>query len=257
MVKFYVRMAELVISVSAMYEETKQLCKDYLLEDIPCNADIEVCVTTEDILREKELLEKSNSEWYSDKYLENIVVLRQIARQLSKFHRVFFHGSAIAVDGEVYLFTAPSGTGKSTHTRLWKQHLGEHAVMVNDDKPIIQMKTDGNIIVYGTPWDGKHRLSNNIGLPLKGICILSQAKENKIRRISKEDGFGRIYLQTYHVKRDTNNVATTLKVIEGMLKFPLWHLECNVSEEAAKLSYEMMSGKKWNEKVYEIQGGIL
>ena len=250
MVKFYVCMAELVIAVSAMYEETKQFCKDYLLEDVPNNMDMEVNVTTEDILREREILEKSSEERCSDKYLEKLVVLRKIARQLSRFQTVFFHGSAIAVDGEVYLFTAPSGTGKSTHTRMWRKHFGERAVMVNDDKPFLQMKEDGRIMVYGTPWDGKHRLSKNIGLPLKGICILSQAEENRIRPVSPEDGFKRIYLQTYHVKKDTRNMKATLDVIEGMLRFPLWHLECNISEEAAKLSYETMSEKKWSEEVY-------
>ncbi len=256
MIKFYVCMAELVISVSAMYEGTRQFCKEYLLEDDPDTMDIEVTVTTEDILREREIIKKSGGENCSDRYLEKIVVLKLIARQLSKFQTVFFHGSAIAVDGEVYLFTAPSGTGKSTHTRMWKKHFGERAVMVNDDKPFLQMKNDGRVIVYGTPWDGKHRLSSNIGLPLKGICILSQAEENQISQVSPEDGFGRIYLQTYHVKRDVSNMKETLGVIEGMLRFPLWHLECNVSEEAAKLSYETMSGKKWNKKDEKI-GGIL
>lgn len=243
MVRFYVRMAELVISVSAMYEETKQFCKDYLLEDVPSVIDMEVCVTTEDVLREREICKNQKC---SDKYLETLVLLRLIARRIVKFYRLFFHSSAIAVDGEVYLFAAPSGTGKSTHASIWRRHFGNRAVMVNDDKPFLCCEQKGKIVVYGSPWDGKHRLSNNVGLPLKGICILSQAGENRIYPVSPEEAFRRIYLQTYHVRTNAEYMKDTLKCISRILEYPVWHLECNISEEAAKLSYEAMSGNNWN-----------
>ena len=89
------------------------------------------------------------------------------------YDTILFHGSAVAVDGIGYLFTAKSGTGKSTHTRLWRELFGERAVMLNDDKPLIKVSENG-IIVYGTPWDGKHRLSTNTFVPLKGICFMSK-----------------------------------------------------------------------------------
>lgn len=246
MVKFYVRMAELVIAVSAMHEETKRFCKDYLLEEVPRVIDIEVCVTEEDILRERELCK---SQTCSDRYLETLVLLRLIASRIVKFHRLFFHSSAIAVDGEVYLFTAPSGTGKSTHARIWRRHFGNRAVMVNDDKPFLCCEEKGKIVVYGSPWDGKHRLSNNVGLPLKGICILTQAEENRIYPVSPEDAFRRFYLQTYHVRTDAEHMKDTLECIGRILEYPIWHLECNISEEAARLSYETMSGNNWDEEV--------
>lgn len=237
-------MAELTISVSAMYEETKQFCKDYLLEEVPSVIDMEVYVTTQDILREREICQNPKC---SEQYLETLVLLRLIARQIVRFDRLFFHSSAIAVDGEVYLFTAPSGTGKSTHTRIWREHFGKQAVMVNDDKPFLYCNRERKIFVYGSPWDGKHRLSSNVGLPLKGICILSQAKENRIYRISPKDAFERIYMQTYHVRKDTEHMRDTLACIGKILEYPVWRLECNISEEAAKLSYETMSGNNWDD----------
>ena len=80
------------------------------------------------------------------------------------------------MDGQAVLFTAKSGTGKSTHTKLWRDLFGERAVMVNDDKPLLRILKDG-VLVCGTPWDGKHRLSTNCALPLKAICILERGKK--------------------------------------------------------------------------------
>ena len=166
---------------------------------------------------------------------------------MTKYHTVLFHGSAIAVDGEVYLFTAPSGTGKSTHTRLWRERFGDRAFMVNDDKPFLHLEEDGSITVYGAPWDGKHHLSRNVGLPLKGICILEQASENQIKKLAQKESFQTIYLQTYRTTQDADVMKHTLEVLSGIMGYPIWHLGCTISQEAVSLSYEAMSGKKMEE----------
>ena len=196
-----------------------------------------------DIEEEKKVAEHANLSWASDKYLETLVLHRKVSEALTEFNTVLFHGSAIAVDGEVYLFTAPSGTGKSTHTRLWRECFGARAIMVNDDKPFLHLNEDGSIVVYGSPWDGKHHMSTNIGLPLKAICILTQAPENRIKKVSKTDGLQPIFLQTFWSKSNQRMVKDSLGVLTGILSQPLWHLECNISQEAVKMSYEAMSGK--------------
>lgn len=243
MEKFYVRLADRDISVSANYPTTKKFCRNYLLDEAPSKVDAEVTISFEDIEMEKEVAENANLNWVTDKYLETLVLHRKVSEALTRFNTVLFHGSAIAVDGEVYLFTAPSGTGKSTHTRLWREYFGERAIMVNDDKPFLHLKEDGGMVVYGSPWDGKHRLSTNIGLPLKAICILSQAPENHIEKVSKTDGLQPIFLQTFWSKSNQTMVKDSLEVLTGMLNQPLWHLKCNISQEAVKVSYEAMSGK--------------
>ena len=111
--------------------------------------------------------------------METLAVYRKIADQMLSYDTLLFHGSVVAVDETGYLFTAKSGTGKSPHARLWREYLGERAVMVNDDKPLLQITKNG-VIAYGTPWDGKHHLSSNIAVPLKAICILTRASENHI-----------------------------------------------------------------------------
>ena len=245
MEKFYIRLADKVVAISANYATTKQFCRDYLLDELPSKVDIEVNVTQEAMEFEREEAKKTGM--FSDRYLETLAVHRQVAEQMTKYHTVLFHGSAIAVDGEVYLFTAPSGTGKSTHTRLWRERFGDRAFMVNDDKPFLHLEEDGSITVYGAPWDGKHHLSRNLGLPLKVICILEQAPENQIQRLSQKESFQTIYLQTYRTTQDAVVMKHTLEVLSGIMRYPIWHLGCTISQEAVSLSYEAMSGKKMEE----------
>lgn len=221
-------------------------CKDYLVPapksgDKP---DITVCVSSRHLERERKEAEReygAQAAAFSDAYLETLAVYRQIAVQMPQFHTILFHGSVIAVDGEAYLFTAPSGTGKSTHTRLWREYFGNRAFMVNDDKPLLAIKEDGQVIAYGTPWDGKHKLSRNIGVPLKGICILSRGEKNEITRIAKEEAFSTVYQQTYRPTENPQVIRQTLQLLDSLMQVPLWHLACTISKEAVEVAYQAMS----------------
>lgn len=248
MEKFYMKLAERTIAVSANFATTKEFCKDYLLDKIPEEVDIEVNVTLDKIEAELEAMEALNVGKFSEAYIETLVVQRGIADQLPQYGVVLFHGSAVALDGEVYLFTAPSGTGKSTHARLWRRGVGQRIIMVNDDKPFLGVKEDGTIMVYGSPWSGKHRLSENVALPLKAICILSQSDENKIKKVSAADAFHEIYMQIYKKSTDVQFMNETLQVLGDIMKYPIWKLECNVSKEAFRISYETLTGEKWEEE---------
>ena len=249
MEKFYMNLAERSIAVSANFATTKRFCREYILDEVPNEVDIEVEITLEKIEVEREALRMAGEEGFSDAYLETLVLQRGISDELPKYGVILFHGSAVALDGEVYLFTAPSGTGKSTHASLWRKAVGERIVMVNDDKPFLGVKEDGTVVVYGSPWNGKHRLSNNIVLPLKAICILEQAKENKIQRIAAGDAFRTIYTQTYRKSTDMQFMDRTLDILEHVMKYPIWKLECNISKEAFRLSFETMTGETWEERV--------
>ena len=179
-----------------------------------------------------------------DAYLEALAVYRRIAERMPEYDTILFHGSAIAVDGQAYLFTGKSGLGKSTHTRLWRELLGDRAIMVNDDKPLIRVSENGAVIC-GTPWDGKHHLSSNIVVPLKAICTLEQAKDNWIRPVSREEAFPVLIQQTYR-PADPAVLAKTLSLIDRLSRtVRLYHLRCNMDISAAKLSYgTMKEGKR-------------
>ncbi|MGN0183255.1 MAG: hypothetical protein ACI4DP_12745 [Candidatus Ornithomonoglobus sp.] len=177
---------------------------------------------------------------YSDSYLETLAVYRKIADKLLDYDTILFHGSVIAVDGIGYLFTAKSGTGKSTHTRLWREMLGARAVMINDDKPLINISEHG-AIVYGTPWDGKHRLSTNIGVPLKAVCILERAAENHINGITKADAYNML-VQQVNRPPVPQKLIKTLQLIDRLSEnVKLYRLGCNMSPQAAEFAYSAMN----------------
>ena len=208
------------------------MCQFYLTDS---SAQWTVQVSQQDIDLERSRADRPG---YSDAYLETLAVYRKIAERMPAYDTFLFHGSAIAVDGAAYIFTAKSGTGKSTHARLWREMLGERAVMVNDDKPLIRVHPDGAATVYGTPWDGKHRLSSNIAVPVRAICILERAQENRIREISKAEALPMLLQQTYR-PADPAALAKTLTLIDR-LKVKLYRLGCNMEKEAAEVSYNAM-----------------
>ena len=178
---------------------------------------------------------------FPDSYLETLAVYRKFAENLLAYDTVLFHGSVVAVDGIGYLFTAKSGTGKSTHTRLWREYFGERAVMVNDDKPLLQV-TENGVIVYGTPWDGKHHLSNNISVPLKAICILTRAEENHIEQISNSMAFPML-LQQSNRPQDSLKMQKTLEILGRISdNIALYKLGCNMEIEAAETAYHAKKG---------------
>jgi len=241
------RIAELRIRIASIHEDVHRLCAEYRTED--GTVDFTVETTEEDIsferLRSARQDEKEGREirMFSDGYLETLAVYRKVAETAPMYDTVLLHGSCIAADGEAYLFTAKSGTGKSTHVRLWREMLGERAVMVNDDKPLIRL-TDAGPVVYGTPWDGKHRLSTNIAVPLKAICILERAEENRIKAVSSWEAYP-VLLQQIYRPADPVSMRKTLELTDRLVQHTdLWRLGCTISAEAARVSFTAMSGRK-------------
>ena len=201
--------------------------------------------TREDIAFEQaDLLEEAHRDGFrprvfTDPFLERAAIQRSFAEYFFDFDTLLFHGSAIAVDGEGYLFTAHSGTGKSTHTRLWREVFGNRAVMVNDDKPFLELTAAG-VILHGSPWSGKHGLDSNISVPLRGICILERGKENRIERVSPEDVLPMLQKQSY-APMDHAKYARFLALVNALSRqVPLWKMACNKEREAAEMAFEAM-----------------
>lgn len=236
--------ADMRIQIMSLHRQVHTLCADYLARGTP---DFTVTTTQADIDFERakspreDELESRPTRRFSDSYLETLAVYRKIAEKMPEYDTVLFHGSCVAVDGAGCLFTAKSGTGKSTHARLWRELLGDRAVMVNDDKPLIRIM-EGAALVYGTPWDGKHRLSANIAVPLKALCILERAEQNAIRPISKAEAYPMLLQQVYRPS-DAAALAKTLTLLDRLaLSVPLWRLGCNMNIEAAQVAYDAMKG---------------
>ncbi|MBO5909065.1 MAG: hypothetical protein J6Q67_04720 [Clostridia bacterium] len=233
------------IHATVLYKSTVDFCSDYL-SDFD-TSDISIELSPFDIVNEQKKFDREREleglPIYSvpSEELETLALYRKIAERLIDYNIILFHGSCISVDGEAYLFTAKSGTGKSTHTRLWRERFGDRAVMVNDDKPLIEIN-DGRVTVYGTPWNGKHRLGNNICVPLKAICILDRAAENRIKEVASLSEFPKIISQTYRTD-DAAFMKKTLALVDSMLNaVKVYRLGCNMDLSAADVSYNGMKG---------------
>ena len=243
MAEFSIRIAGHIARISSLFASTRDYCRNYLTEDIP---QFHITVTREDLVFEQEALRQEAIEegirirTFTDPFLERTAIQRKIAEFLFDRNILMTHGSTVAVDGKAYLFTAKCGTGKSTHTRLWRQVFGSRAVMVNDDKPFLAVTEEG-VLVCGSPWSGKHGLDCNITVPLQGICILERGSENRIRQIAPEEAMPMLLHQSY-CPLESDKHARFQRTV-GLLaeKTFLWHMQCNVDPDAAEVSHRAMS----------------
>lgn len=230
-----IKLADVYFEIHNLHSYIEEYCKDYLIQEAKNLISIQINQKDIDFERNKSLA--------TDEYLETLAVYRKIADELLAFDTLLFHGSVVSLDGRGYLFTAKSGTGKSTHTRLWREYFGSRAVMINDDKPLLRITEDG-VRVYGSPWDGKHRLNTNTSVPLHSICILSRDKVNHIELVSKREVYPLIVQQTNRSLIPTN-MPITLRLIDELLKhIPIYKLGCNQEIEAAKVAYEGMQSRE-------------
>ena len=160
------------------------------------------------------------------------------ANRLTVLGGTVLHGSSIALDGEGIVFSANSGTGKSTHTNLWRQHFGERAEIINDDKPAIKIEK-GKAFVYGTPWSGKTSLNNNVKHPLKAVVFLSRGEQNKIKTMDALNAVLNLSRQLPNPFYDSEIGTKTVDFIKKLYEIntPVYDLECNISDNAVEVSY--------------------
>lgn len=243
-VVFQMRLADLVFQVRCRFPSTMHYCQAYLT----CNLEVdeEISITPKDVKQEGErLLSKKNPgqplEACTDPALEIIFLCRCIAECLPKHDRILFHGSTLSMDGRGVLFTAKSGTGKSTHTRLWRERFGDRVQMINDDKPFLHIEGD-SVRVFGNPWRGKHGLGDNLSAPLKAICFVCRAEENRIEPISARDLFPLLLQQTYSPE-DPEMMVRTLALVQRLSRnVRLYRLSCNMDPAAAEVAYRGIFG---------------
>ena len=235
MADFTIAIAGFPIAVCSLFDSTKDYCKDYLTEQAPSYT---VTVTEADLRAEQEYLnEEADREGlrrrtFADPFLERNFLQRKVAALLLPEGVLLLHGSAVALDGKGYLFTAPCGTGKSTHARLWRETLG--AVAVNDDKPFLRI-TDRGVLLCGSPWQGKHGLGANITVPLGGIGILARDTVNAAVPLSPQAAAE--LLLPHCCGAEAKHVAALTRIV------PVWQLRCTPQPEAAQVAWSAMTQK--------------
>jgi len=149
------------------------------------------------------------------------------------------HAVVVSYGGKGYMFIAPSGTGKSTHARLWLEHI-EGTELVNDDFPVVR----GNM-VYGSPWGWRTPCYRNVSYPIGGMVRLSQASFNKIRRLSSIEAYMNLFVSSADKRYFGSRIADKMHQLEERLAstIPMWHLECLPDEAAARLCHDTITNR--------------
>ena len=240
--EFTVRLAGINVAVKSIFDEVYDFCRDYLT-DAP--ADVSVSVTPDDINYEKIVnIREAQIEGipvveYADSYLETLAVYRKIVTKMLDFDTFLMHGAVIAVGDKAWLFTAPSGTGKTTHINLWLNNI-PGSYVVNGDKPLIHIGDE--CTVYGTPWAGKEGMNRNVGVKLCGIVILNRGIQNHIEKVPMTRILPVLIQQSYRPKEKAE-LEKTLSLLSRLgKKIPMYQLYCNMDPEAAFVAYNVLSG---------------
>lgn len=152
------------------------------------------------------------------------------ARELLNHGGFQLHASSVLLNGRAYLFSAPSGTGKSTHTEKWVRLFG--ARYLNDDKPALR-ETEKGWIAYGTPWSGKHDLSTPDKAPLGAIAFLRRGQENSITRLEPQEAVPYFISQLLRYI-SAEQMELQLSLLDRLLKtVSVFLLTCRNDDEAA------------------------
>lgn len=233
--------AETATEIVSIYEDVHRRCEAYRCGTFP---QLSVQTTPKDIACARQALTAIDpiaGRRSTDGYLEFCAILPLLAEKMIRWDILLFHASAVAMDGEAYLFAAKSGTGKSTHARYWREYFGERVVMINDDKPFLRV-ADGNVTAYGSPWCGKHGLHTNIAVPVKAICLLERSDENFITPLTAREAFPTLYRQTCQMENREGKLKELTLLDQLAKSVRLYRLGVNMSPEAARVAYEGMNG---------------
>ncbi len=228
------KMAGLIMDIDFKYEYGRKRCAEYEYNGSE-TPDFGVSVSDAEI---KEMMQKDGCD-FPPAYYESLCVYKNICCQALAYECMFMHCSALSYVGNGVLFTAPSGTGKSTHSALWRRCFGSKVQMVNDDKPLLRRK-NGVFYVCGTPWDGKHHLSTNIEVPVKAIVILKRDTHNHIEKASGKSAVYTVLNQTVRPSRPElmfRVMELTDKLLSGV---PVYEMGCNISDDAVFTAFRTL-----------------
>lgn len=229
------KIADFIVEYNPKYDNLNELSKPFIY-----NGDEQALIT---ISR-------------TDKYIENLLARMEKGTTIAQteefayascfnkavipYGAMLIHSSAILVKGKAYLFSAKSGIGKSTHTRLWKQLYGDEVTYINDDKPVVRIE-NGFATAYGTPFDGGSGIANNISAPLGGIIFLERGEKNKIFQIeSTSQILQNLYFSTLHMlnKDMAFSMIDNFEQLINTTKF--YKMSCNMKPEAARVAHDFL-----------------
>ena len=155
--------------------------------------------------------------------------------ELLRHNGMMLHSSCVEKDGFAYLFSARSGTGKSTHTHLWLKNL-EGTRIINDDKPAL-VYDNGKWYACGTPFSGKTDENIDVKIPVRAIIFLHRSEKNIVKKIPPFQAVGLLLEQT--IKPADRSLAENMLELADLLlrEVPVFSLGCNLNDDAAVIAY--------------------
>lgn len=185
---------------------------------------------------------------YTQSYGLNNAIMIAFAFSGARERLILMHSSVTMNAGKGYLFLGVSGTGKSTHSDLWVNHIPGSEIL-NDDNPAVRLMDDGTVRVYGTPWSGKRNYYKQLSVPIGAFVRLEQSPENEIQRKSNLEGFAIILSSTSTMIWDKESYMQICETIsEIAMRTPMFHLKNRPEPEAARMSYEAVTACHENKK---------
>lgn len=226
------KIAGIIVEMNFLYERTKQQSIPYLI-----NTDLDAQIKLE---LSQDFINKKTLEYphLTNDEIEYIFLGQMFYRKILRFGGILLHSSAVAKDGVAYLFSAPSGTGKSTHTSLWLKKFDD-AYILNDDKPAI-LFIDNKLYASGTPFSGKCDLSKNEIVPLQGICFIERSENNWIKPLDKKQAIFEILNQTERIPYQEDTLLILDLIDKVVSNAKIYKMGCNISSEAVDTSYNEM-----------------
>ena len=232
------KIADLIVEMTPKYNNTIELAKPFVY-DGEREEDFELKASDGYL---DQLMTRA-AEGVTVEQIENFALSGDFNRKAINYGTMLIHSSALIYDGGAYLFSADSGVGKSTHTRLWLKAFGDKKVhIMNDDKPVVKL-LDDQAIACGTPFDGGSGIALNESYPLKAVIFIERGEDNSVRIPETKEIIQKLYFQTAHFV-GAKTAEKMLVNIEKLLQLADFYiLTCNMDISAAYIAFENIVGK--------------
>ena len=234
-----IELAKQIIHIHARYDRIVHMCENYLSSE-QCSPTVSINISEDDILEEFALMQASKERpgmHFSEISVETNAIYRKIVESLIPFSTFLMHGSVVSDGKYAYMFTAPSGTGKTARTYLFLKNV-PNSFVINGDKPLLKIENN-NVLACGTPWCGKEGMNTNTVQPLCAIFFLERADYTKITELSFSNAFPKI-LEQAHLPSDTFLRLETLKLIHQLYnKVRFYHYCSSLDDDSVLQAWHM------------------
>lgn len=228
------RIADVIVEMSPSFSETAYWYEPYRIDE-----DAEPQMSIVPSFEDMDYLVKNGKD-ITEAVAENIILCNMFNHRLLKYYGSYIHSSALKYNDKVYLFSGPSGEGKSTHTRKWCRLFPDKTRVINDDKPSFRI-IDGKCIVYGTPFAGGTDIQLNDSAELGAIVFIERSQENRLVRLDNRQAITEIMKQT--PKRYSSRAQSRLLSMYSdiITAYPVYKLYCENNDGAVEAAFEIVN----------------